>query len=336
MAGTIPLSLTQQFDEFGKPLSGGLLWIIQAGTVATPQQPYQDSGLSIVMPNPIPLDAAGRVPQFFLADGQIKVRLTDKNGVVQLARDGILVIGPSISGGGGGGGSSVDPTTILQTGMLALFYGIGSVPGFVRANGRSIGNSSSGATERANSDALALFLFLFAADPNLTLRNSSGGAIPRTGSDAVAATAWANARQLDLPDWRGRAIAGLDDMGNAAAGRLTASYWGGSGIVLGQSGGLESNLLDVTKIPAHQHDAFVFDPGHFHTIQQNSLGVGTGTSPNYFYSFQAPTPTDTKTTGVRVRSTAGGAADDKTGLIGGGLPHANVQPTMLTTIYLKM
>jgi hypothetical protein len=28
-------------------------------------------------------DAAGRLPQFFLADGLIKVRITDRNGVAQ-------------------------------------------------------------------------------------------------------------------------------------------------------------------------------------------------------------------------------------------------------------
>ena len=122
MAGTIPLSLTQQFDEFGKPLSGALLYIIQAGTVSTPQQPYQDAALTVLQPNPIQLDAAGRVPQFFLADGYIKVRLDDKFGVTQLARDGILVIGPSAGGGGGGG---ADPTTLIQTGAIQPFYGVG-------------------------------------------------------------------------------------------------------------------------------------------------------------------------------------------------------------------
>src|SRR5262245_54263323 len=114
MAGTIPLSMTQQFDEFGEPLSGGLLYIYQASTTATPQNAYQNYGLTILHPNPIPLDAAGRIPAFYLADGEIKFRLTNSAGVTQLTADNVLVIGPS--SGGSGGGGSVDPTTIMQTG----------------------------------------------------------------------------------------------------------------------------------------------------------------------------------------------------------------------------
>ena len=109
------------------------------------------------MPNPITLDAAGRVPQFFLADGYIKIRLTDVNGIVQLAADGILVIGPSAGGGGGGG---VDATTILATGDIKTRYDTAVIAGFVRCNGRTIGNSTSGATELADTtQAQALFNF---------------------------------------------------------------------------------------------------------------------------------------------------------------------------------
>ena len=68
MAGTIPISMTQQFDIFGKPLAGGQLYIIQSGTVSTPQDAFQDTGLTILQPYPMTLDAGGRVPQFFLAD----------------------------------------------------------------------------------------------------------------------------------------------------------------------------------------------------------------------------------------------------------------------------
>src|SRR3954469_20758339 len=99
MSGTIPLSMTQQLTELGAPLNGGKLYLIQAGTVSTPQNGYQDPSLTLVLPNPITLDAAGRLPQFFLADGFIKIRLLDSTGVVQREADNIQVIGPSSGGG---------------------------------------------------------------------------------------------------------------------------------------------------------------------------------------------------------------------------------------------
>lgn len=328
MAGTIPLSLTQQFDEFGKPLSGGLLYIMQAGTVSTPQQPYQDAALTIVMPNPIQLDAAGRVPQFFLADGYIKVRLQDKFGVVQLARDGILVIGPSAGGGGGGG---VDPTTLIQTGMIAYYYGTGVLGGFVRGNARTIGSASSGATERANADCQALFQFLWTVDPNLAVTPSRG---------ATAAADWAANKQLALPDMRGRVLAFMDDMGNVAAGRLTPSYFGNSALILGNWGGLESNTLDIARMPSHYHAAGIYDPQHLHNTagpasEGTRVGLqGGGTYPNVpLGGLSTNWNSDSRSTGVRVNSSNG---LDTTYSAGGGGAHANVQPTMLVTGYVKL
>ena len=99
MAGTIPLSMTQQLDEFGAPLAGGHLYLIQAGTVSTPQNAYQDSALTLAWPNPIILDAAGRLPQFFLADGSIKIRLTDVNGNEKLIADGLLSLARQAAAG---------------------------------------------------------------------------------------------------------------------------------------------------------------------------------------------------------------------------------------------
>lgn len=339
MAGTIPLSMTQQFDEFGKPLSGGLLYIIQAGTVNTLQQPYQDAGLTIVQPNPIPLDTAGRVPQFFLADGYIKIRLTDKLGNTQLARDGVLVIGPSA--GGGGGGPGVDPTTLIQTGMLALFYGIGVLSGYVRSNGRTIGNAGSGATERANADTQALWIFLYGADPNLVV---SGG---RTGN---ALNDYNAGKQLTLPDYRGRAIAGLDDMGNAAAGRLTATWFGTSAIVLGAAGGLESRALtNINQVPEHDHAVFLKEVAHTHNLNSNATGstaskvfiegagngiVGGGGA----FGPQNTLNIVTALTNISVGSVSGVANDNKVAKAGAVTPaaFAAVSPAMLCTIYLKL
>lgn len=93
-AGTISgISMTQQLDEFAKPLGGGKLFLIQAGTTSAPQNCYQDTALTLAWPKPITLDAAGRLPQLFWADANIKIRLTDRNGNQKLVQDNLLVVG---------------------------------------------------------------------------------------------------------------------------------------------------------------------------------------------------------------------------------------------------
>lgn len=327
MAGTISLSLSQQFDSYGKPLSGGQLYFIQAGTVATPQNAYQDTALTIPLPNPITLDAAGRVPQFFLADGQIKVRLQDRMGVVQLAADNILVIGPSAGGGGGGG--AVDPTTVIQTGDLKVRYDVAIIAGFVRANGKTIGSATSGATELADPSAQALFQFLWGVDPSLPVT-------PSRGSNAVAD--WAANKQLALPDWRGCTIAGLDTMGAPAAGRLTATYFGVVATALGAMSGSESNLLAGAQIPAHQHPVLIdlHDPGHHHLYSGPATAVAGTPNTSIYGTISAQNTNDAVTNIVVHAQSALGLKDDQTATTGGGLPHANCQPTKLCTIYIKL
>jgi len=177
---------------------------------------------------------------FYLADGNIKIRLTDKNGLVVIAADNLLVIGPSAGGGGGGG---VDPTTVMQTGDFKARFGTGALQGFVRCNGLTIGNAVSGATERANADTQPAFEYLWAL--NLTAVTPSRGA---------SATADYNAgKQIAVPDCRGRALVGLDDMGATAIGRLTAAFFGQSAIVLGNAGGDEKHTMAAANIALHKH-----------------------------------------------------------------------------------
>jgi hypothetical protein len=188
-AGTVPgFSLTPQFNLSGQVAPGCKLYVIQAGTVSTPQNAYQDSGLTLLQSNPLTCDAAGRLPQWFVADGSIKLRLTDRNGNQLFVGDNILVIGAS---SGGGGGSPVDPTTIFQTGQIIPMYGTGILSGFVRANGRTIGSSTSGATERANADTQALFVYLWGADVNLAVSGGRG---------ASGAADFAANKTITLPD----------------------------------------------------------------------------------------------------------------------------------------
>lgn len=329
-AGTIPgISMSQQFDSQGRVLSNCYLYIIQAGTVSTPQNGYQDTDLTIPLPNPLRCDAAGRIPQIFVADGQIKVRLTNSVGVQQLAQDNILVIGAS---SGGGGGGTVDPTTVLATGDLKSRYGTGTLSGFVRLNGRTIGSAASGATERANADAQALFEFLWNGDVNLAVSGGRGGS---------AAADWAANKTIALPDGRGRVLAALDDMGSTAAGRLTATYFGVAGTTLGAVGGAESLVLTQAHLP-NVSPTFTgnilpvnvtstaggivnITTGNFQALAFSGGGLGAVT-------FQAGT---IGSLGA-VNSTGTFQPSGTISALGSGSAHRTVQPTLLITNYIKL
>jgi microcystin-dependent protein len=105
---------------------------------------------------------------------------------------------------------------------------------------------------------------------------------------------------FNLPDLRGRVLAGRDDMGGGAAGRLTVGGSGLAGITLGASGGAETHTLSTAQIPAHTHS---WPQGSFATTSAFLRGTwGDGTN-------------------------AGTLTSDG-GNVGGGA-HNNVQPTFI-------
>lgn len=55
---------------------------------------------------------------------------------------------------------------------------------------------------------------------------------------------------FNIPDLRGRVIAGKDDMGGSAASRLTSAYFGTSAAALGAVGGSQSHILTASEIPS--------------------------------------------------------------------------------------
>lgn len=314
-AGTVPgFSLTPQFDLSGKPAPGCKLYFIQAGTVSTPQNAYQDSGLTLLQPNPMTCDAGARIGQWFVADGAIKLRLTDRNGVQLFVGDNLLVIGAS---SGGGGGSPVDPTTIAATGDMKTAYGTSILTGWVRANGRTIGSATSGATERANADCQALFVYLWGADANLAVSGGRG---------ASAAADWAANKTLQLPDLRGRIIAGLDDMGNSAAGRLTSGFFA-SPTALGGSGGSQSQTLVTSNLPPYTPaGTATFAGATVGSVIDNLAGSSTGGGVfpfNYVASQSSYAPSGVVTF---------------TGTPQGGTSSAfsTLPPMMVATFYVKL
>jgi hypothetical protein len=362
MAGTINLALTQQFDTQGDPLSGGLLEFFQAGTT-NPQNSFQDVALSIVHPNPIVLDASGRVPMFYLADGFIKIRLKDKNGVVIIAADQLLVIGPS---SGGSGGAGVDVTTVLQTGDIKARYGFDPLTGFVRCNGNTIGQTGSSATEIGGIGlvAQALYEYLWAF-PNIALDSAVRGVSATSDFGAL--------KRLILPDLRGRTIAGLDDMGAAggAANRLTTTFFGATAsgatnTAVGRVGGDEKHSLVLANLPTYTPQATLvranYTPSGTNAASSVSgsassqsitidhfgmaapaagavavLSSNSGTTPNIYPtgggSISGTAAAQGFTgTNVNIDSTFTGTTLNPSG----PTAHATVTPAMVMSIYIKL
>lgn len=126
---------------------------------------------------------------------------------------------------------------------------------------------------------------------------------------------------FNIPDLRGRVIAGQDDMGGVSANRLTNQSGGLDGDTLGATGGSETHTLTTSEIPTHQHEA-----GNF-------LGVNTGNAISRHFgtgSTTANVPYFSEWT-----SALPSTSSSLTSSVGSGNSHNNVQPTLILNYIIK-
>ena len=117
---------------------------------------------------------------------------------------------------------------------------------------------------------------------------------------------------FNLPDLRGRAVAGQDDMGGSSANRLTGQTGGVDGDTLGGTGGAETHTLTEAQSP---------------TITNNITGTITHTivdnaANSLLTSFGGYSQTLPGSNGT-------------SGNFGGGGAHNNVQPTLILNYIIK-
>lgn len=274
MAGTIfGLGLAVQYDASGIIAPGALLYVYEANT-STPVTTYADFGLTTVQTWPIEADGSGRLPQFWVEDGSYRVRMTTAAGVTIFDESSVTALGAS--SGGTSSGASVDATTVFQTGDMLWLPFAGTRSGWVRANARTIGSASSGATERANADTSALYDYLWSNFSD-TLCPVSGGRGASSSADFSANKA------IGTLDMRGRAPFGLDDMGNSAASVIVA----GTPTAAGSGSGAETVTIAQANLPNYnltltglniRYDTGASDPGSGGTRITTISSVGATTS----------------------------------------------------------
>jgi microcystin-dependent protein len=126
---------------------------------------------------------------------------------------------------------------------------------------------------------------------------------------------------FNVPDLRGRVIAGLDNMGGSAASRLTSTYFGGTATNLGATGGSESHTLTAGQSAVLTYTNTVTQ-GTYVTAANKTSAYNNGTQTPAWNSGD----TTAQTTGVAVTTTTNA----------GGNPHNNTQPTMVLGLILRI
>jgi microcystin-dependent protein len=137
---------------------------------------------------------------------------------------------------------------------------------------------------------------------------------------------------FNLPDKRGRASVGKDDMGGSSANRLTNQSGGLNGDALGATGGAETHTLSQTEIAAHQHTGTTgtVSSFHSHTETTPSLGIqGVAGGSGYFMV----SGISSVATGNESNNHTHPFTSDATG---GGGAHNNVQPSIVCNYILRI
>lgn len=125
---------------------------------------------------------------------------------------------------------------------------------------------------------------------------------------------------FNLPDLRGRVIAGKDNMGGSAANRITSAAVSIDGATLGASGGAQTHTLNSSQMPSHSHT----QNAHSHEPQTFFNAAPGGTSVTGIGN--------TTYAGSAIAAAANTATNQNTG---GGGAHNNVQPTIIMNQIIK-
>lgn len=350
-ASILPPAKTTYLDKNGKPLAFGTVDFYIPGTT-TPKTTWQDAGQTTPNTNPVVLDNAGR--SIVLGDGAYRQIVRDKNG--NLIWD--QVTSSTGSGGGGGGGTpTVGDGDVVGT--IKAYSGFIAPNQYVFAYGQEFTrasypealaaltsqqniNCSSGSptlTGLSSTEQLSI-----GSDIETSCLNSGATIISKTtstvtaSSNAVISTSTSarffpygngnGSTTFNLPDLRGRIVAGRDNMGGIASNRIPSVYSS-----LGGSGGNANVTLSTANLPPYSPSGSITNGAITTNITGSpvvgsiSAGVqGGSTYPNSVVNLGVIGATSTQ-----AASTFSGNAQG-----GSSTPFSVIQPTQSYNYIIKV
>ena len=360
-ASLLPNAVQQFFDNNGKPLSAGKVDFYVPNS-STRKPIWLDATKSTPLPNPVPLNAAGRPngDQGIYGDGQYRQVLKDRNGVIIWDRL------TSSAGAGGSSGSGdgeavgtmkmyagfIAPTNyqftygqeLSRTTYSALFTALTSIQAIFCTSGSptltGIGDTSqlSVGTKVEASCIPAGSQVISKTSNSVTINNN---AITSTDTEALFFP-WGNgdgSTTFNAPDFRGRVPVGRDNMGGVIAAVLTSQYFGTNPDALGAVGGNQSTVLAATNLPPVSP---IFT-GAVQNVSVNSTApnILAGTpQPNATNFSPGPGQPDVVASGTLTAATRNSQGlfqpEGTISALGDGTPFSNVQPSLTTNIIIKV
>jgi microcystin-dependent protein len=188
--------------------------------------------------------------------------------------------------------------------------------------------------------------FFGATAPNSSFVLGYGQAISRTAYSTLFSLfgttygAGDGSTTFNIPDLRGRVIAGKDDMGGSAATRLTASYFGANASVLGAVGGAQAHALSLGELPIGINSSGI----NSITVMSTVSGIPSGMDNGGFLAYNGTSygyyaPGRLGTLGVVPLSaitSIGSNSISSTSTNTGGSAHSIVAPTIIANKLLRV